>query len=209
VLFEPPVLAPVLLLTVIAFVLVEGVVAWIAFRPVSLGGRRRLEVAWLATPALILVALVLWTGRVLGSDVRNVPAKTDLTVHVTGHMFYWQVRYELPPVDGVPREIEVAANQIHLPEGKAARIVLDAADVVHGFWVPQFRIKETIAPGSPVTIWMQPMETGEFNIVCAELCGESHFAMRGFVHVESDEAFAGWIAAQEKTPAVHTASVAR
>ena len=63
----------------------------------------------------------------LGRDVRNVTSDTDLTVHVTGHAFYWQLRYEIGG-----REIDVANNQLHLPQGKVARVVLDSADVVHG-----------------------------------------------------------------------------
>ena len=183
--------------SVVAFLVVEALVAWHAFRgrddvPLPGFSRRRLEAVWMLTPAVILLSLIVWTGTVLGRDVRNVPSDTDLTVHVTGHAFYWQLRYEI-----AGREIEVANNQLHLPQGKVARVVLDSADVVHGFWVPQFRIKETIAPGHTGTIWMQPMEAGEFNIVCAELCGNSHYAMRGFVHVESPEEFQKWLASAE------------
>lgn len=190
--------------SVVAFVLVEAAVAWQAFRrrpdapgPLKSFSRRRVEAAWMLTPALILVSLLLWTSNVLGRDVRNVPSDPDLTVRVTAHQYYWQLRYEIPGADGKTREVEVAPNQLHLPEGKVARIELSSADVVHGFWVPQFSIKETAIPGSTHEIWMKPGETGAFNIVCAELCGNSHYAMRGFVHVESPEAFEKWLASAD------------
>ena len=188
--------------SVIAFLLVEVVVAWNAFRrrsaepiPSPLRGfpRRRLEAAWMLTPAVILLSLVLWTSSVLGRDVRNAPGEPDLIVHVVGHQFRWELRYEI-----AGRQIAVADNQLHLPKGKIARIDLDAADVVHGFWVPQFRVKETLVPGASRTVWMQPMETGEFNIVCAELCGNSHYAMRGFVHVDDEAEFQKWLAGYAK-----------
>jgi cytochrome c oxidase subunit II len=181
--------------SVVAFLLVEALVAWSAFhRPVgeprpTPGLSRRQEVVWMLTPALILFGLVGWTGTVLGRDVHGTPGEPDLTVHVVGHQFYWALTYEMGG-----KTVEVANNQLHLPLGKLAKIRLDSADVVHGFWVPQFRVKQTVVPGSTGMVWMQPMEPGEFNIVCAELCGNSHFAMRGFVHVDSPEEFAKWLA---------------
>lgn len=182
-------------------VLVEAVVLWAARRwretprPVA-GGRRLLETAWLVTPAVILVSLVAWSQRVLGSDVRNVPADPDLRVHVTGKMFVWEIRHEIPGPDGTV--VIDTLNQLHLPVGKVAEIRLDASDVVHSFWIPQFRVKADALPGAPQSVWMQPMETGEFNIVCAELCGNSHYAMRGFVNVETAEAFDSWVAGKTR-----------
>jgi len=190
--------------SVIAFLVVEGIVAWQAFRrpddapgPLKGFSRRRLEAAWMLTPAVILVSLLLWTGSVLGRDAHNVPSHPDLVVHVTGHQFYWQLQYEVPGKDGAVRTVEVAPNQLHLPQGKVARLDIASADVVHGFWVPQFQVKTSVAPNAPDSLWIKPEDKGEFNIVCAELCGNSHFAMRGFVHVESDEEFAKWLASAE------------
>ena len=127
------------------------------------------------TPAVILIGLLLWTSRVLGHDIHDVSGTPDLVVKVTGHRYYWEIRYQRP--NG---EIETTSNQLHLPQGKLARIEVSSADVVHGFWVPELGLKESVAPGAPHVLQVRPQEAGEFNIVCAELCGESHFAMRGF-----------------------------
>ena len=150
--------------------------------------RRGLELAWLATPALILVALVAWSSRVLGSDVRATAGEPELVVDVTGKMFVWEVRHE------AGGKVVETLNRIHVPVGKTAEIRLRSADVAHGFWIPQLGVKEAALPGEPRTFRIRATETGEFNIVCSELCGNSHYAMRGFVHVESDAAFARFLA---------------
>ncbi len=150
--------------------------------------KRGLEIAWLGTPALILVVLVGWSQRVLGSDVRAASGEPEIVVDVTGKMFVWEVRHE---IDG--RVIETL-NRIHVPAGKTAEIRLASADVAHGFWIPQLRVKAEALPGEPRTFKIRANEAGEFNIVCSELCGNSHYAMRGFVHVDTPEAFAAWMA---------------
>lgn len=182
---------------VAGFLVVEAVVLWAALRWRADGdgvpSRRGLEIAWLVTPAVILLGLVAWSASVLGGDVRasgtgELPA---LRVHVTGMMFRWEIRHEIPGADGAVTTVETL-NQLHLPVGETAEIVLTSGDVAHTFWVPQFRVKQDAVPGTTHVIRIRPMETGEFNIVCAELCGNSHYAMRGFVHVETAEKFEAW-----------------
>lgn len=186
---------------VAGFLVVEAGVVWAAVRwraeKDGASSRRALEIAWLATPAVILLGLVAWSASVLGSDVRAAGAgeKPALTVHVTGMMFRWEIRHEIAGADGQITTIETL-NQLHLPAGKTAEIVIESGDVAHTFWVPQFRIKQDAVPGARHVVRIRPMETGEFNIVCAELCGNSHYAMRGFVHVESAEKFEAWTRAQ-------------
>jgi cytochrome c oxidase subunit 2 len=182
----------IVIASVVAFLAVEALVAVYAWRHPGAGRRHGLlAMAWTGTPAVILLALVGWSSQVLGSDVRNVPSDPDLTIQVSGKMFVWQIRYVTP--DG--KSVE-SLNQLHLPLGKTAKIELSSDDVTHGFWIPQFRIKEIAVPGATTDLWMRPMESGDFNIVCAELCGNSHYAMRGFVHVESQADFDAWLAQQ-------------
>ena len=194
------------LVGVAAFLVVEAAVAWAAFRrrgavaasvtPGEPTPSRAFEAAWMLTPAIILVGLVGWSSQVLGRDVGAAAGEPDVTVHVTGEGFAWKVQYAVPGEDGGTTLVDAGYNQLHLPVGRSARIVLDSKDRVHGFWVPQLRLKQDAIPGYPVSVRLQPLETGEFNIVCATLCGDQHYAMRGFVHVESPEAFETWLASQ-------------
>ena len=190
------------LVGVAAFVLVEIAVALAAFRrrAPAPGARptRMFEAAWMLTPALLLLGLVGWSSQVLGHDVAAAAGEPDLTVHVTGRGFAWEIAYEKPGPDGTAVLVDAGYNQLHLPVGKNARIVLHSADRVHGFWVPQLRVKQDAVPGQEVSVRMRPMETGELNIVCATLCGDQHYAMRGFVHVEPQDAFDTWLAQQER-----------
>lgn len=169
--------------SVVAFLAVTTAVFFIA-KP-----KRVLELAWLATPALILVTLVGWSQRVLGSDVRSAAGEPEVVVDVTGKMFVWEVKHTLP--DG---RVVDTLNRIHVPAGKTAEIRLRSADVAHGFWIPQLGVKEDALPGELRTFRIRATQTGEFNIVCSELCGNSHYAMRGFVHVDSPDAFQAFVA---------------
>lgn len=200
------------LVGVAAFLVVEAAVAFVAFRrrpsvaaaaaeagTTTPRPSRLVEAVWMLTPALLLFGLVGWSSRVLGHDVGTASGEPEVTVHVTGRGFAWEVAYEVPGPDGAPRLVDAGYNQVHLPVGRTARIVLHSADRVHGFWVPQLRLKRDAIPGRDTTIRVRPMEVGEFNIVCATLCGDQHYAMRGFVHVESVEAFERWLKEQEDT----------
>lgn len=194
------------LVGVAAFVIVEAAVALVAFRrrpvaeaPAVRRPSRLLEAVWMLTPAVLLFGLVGWSSRVLGHDVGIPNGEPEVTVHVTGRGFAWEVAYEVPGPDGTPVLVDAGYNRVHLPVGRAARIVLHSADRVHGFWVPQLRLKSDAVPGQETVVRVRPLEAGEFNIVCATLCGDQHYAMRGFVHVESPEAFAAWLA-EQRTP---------
>lgn len=187
-----------------AFLAVEGLVAVVAFRrrravDVSVDAplpSRTFEAVWMLTPAVLLVGLVGWSAHVLGGRVGAVPGEPEVTVHVAGKGFAWHVSYEVKAEDGSTRLVDAGYNRVHLPVGRPARIVLVSEDRVHGFWVPQLRVKQDALPGHPVDVRVQPLEQGEFNIVCATLCGDQHYAMRGFVQVEPVEDFEQWLAAR-------------
>lgn len=184
----------------VAFVVVEAVVAFVAFRsrrnselsPRTIG----FEAIWMLTPAVLLIGLVGWSARVLGGGVGDGSGEPAVVVHVTGKGFAWVVEYEVPDEKGGTRRVDAGFNRIHLPVGKPAKIVLASADRVHGFWVPQLRVKADAVPGIETPVLVTPKEEGELNIVCATLCGDQHYAMRGFIEVEPAEEFTAWLAKQ-------------
>ena len=93
-------------------------------------------------------------------------------------------------------DILINTNTLHLPVDRNIKMVLRSKDVLHNFWVPEIRAKMDMVPGMVTYFWFRPTRTGEFEILCAELCGKSHHAMRGTMVVQSQEDFENWLSSQ-------------
>ncbi|MBE9110418.1 cytochrome c oxidase subunit II [Nodosilinea sp. LEGE 07298] len=117
----------------------------------------------------------------------------DVTVNVTGMQFAWIFRY---PDTGI------TDGELHIPVGKDVQLKIEAQDVIHSFWVPQFRLKQDALPGEPGELRFVATREGTYPVVCAELCGSYHGAMRTQVIVHSPEDYADWVASRvaEATP---------
>jgi cytochrome c oxidase subunit 2 len=119
-----------------------------------------------------------------------------MAVNITAQQFKWTFEY---PDEGV------TANELHVPVGKQLDIRLTALDVLHSFWVPEWRIKRDAVPqgagGDEVDdeVQVTPDVEGTYNVVCAELCGVGHSTMRALAVVESQEEFDAWIDEQKAT----------
>jgi cytochrome c oxidase subunit 2 len=116
-----------------------------------------------------------------------------MNVNVIGHQFWWEFQY---PDAGV-----VTANELHLPMGKTANLVLHSDDVIHSFWIPALGGKRDAFPSHINYIWMTPDSVGEFPGQCYQLCGYSHGNMRERAIIQTQADFDAWIAAQQQ-PAV-------
>jgi cytochrome c oxidase subunit 2 len=114
------------------------------------------------------------------------PPSPDLIV--TGHQFWWQVDY---PASGV-----IAANEIHIPTGKALSVQLESKDVLHEFWVPKLTRKMSNVPGQPNHIWIQADKPGTYIGQCSEFCGTQHAWMRILVVADEPSKFEEWQRAQ-------------
>jgi cytochrome c oxidase subunit II len=90
----------------------------------------------------------------------------------------------------------IESEDLHLQVGKPVRVLLRSIDVLHDFYVPEFRAKMDLVPGSVTYFWLTPTRTGTFDVLCAELCGVSHAQMRGAVVVAEDEAYQSWLGKQ-------------
>ncbi|MBD1875519.1 cytochrome c oxidase subunit II [Nodosilinea sp. FACHB-131] len=117
----------------------------------------------------------------------------DVTVNVTGMQFAWIFRY---PDTGI------TDGELHIPVDKDVQLKIEAQDVIHSFWVPQFRLKQDALPGEPGELRFVATREGTYPVVCAELCGSYHGAMRTQVIVHSPEDYADWVASRvaEATP---------
>ncbi len=149
-------------------------------------GNTRLEVIWTAAPAIMLVSLCTYAAIVLG-DIEEAPAGNEARVAVTGEQFTWT--FEYTGSDGT----KFSTNQLYVEEGKSVRFDVKSKDVLHDFWVPEWRMKIDAVPGITTGFRITPTKTGVFPVVCAELCGLGHAFMRQSAHVLPSDKFATWM----------------
>ena len=149
-------------------------------------GHTGLEIAWTIVPAILVIALGIVSAVVLSE---NSEAKSDaLQVRAIGQQFAW--RFEYPELG------EFQTGELVLPVGRQAVFTMEAVDVIHSFWVPNFGQKMDAVPGIETTIPVTPKRTGEFAVVCAELCGLGHATMRAKARVVTEEEFDAWVEEQ-------------
>ncbi len=177
---------------------------------------RRLE-TWLTVVTAIGVTAMLVPGLFVWSQFVTVPAEAT-EVEVVGQQWQWSFR--LPGKDGKlgksdtrnvtaenplgldandpngQDDLIVEAADLHLPMGKPVKMLMRSIDVLHDFYVPEFRAKMDMIPGSVTYFWFTPTKTGTFEVLCAELCGQGHAFMRGIVMIDTDEDYQVWLQEQ-------------
>ena len=141
-------------------------------------------------PALLLAVLLTHGLATLPGYLAPAP-QGSLTVHVTGHQWWWRVRY--PQAGADPIEL---ANEIHVPAGAPVELELDSGDVIHSFWVPSLGGKVDMIPGHRTRLRLEPTKVGVYRGACAEYCGTSHALMAFYLVVEAKEDFERWLAKQ-------------
>jgi len=153
-------------------------------------GNTKLEIAWTVIPLFIVLAFA-YLGAVNLAETRRVDPDATV-VKVTGIQWSW--KFEYPAVDGV----SVVSDELHLPAGKQVLLQMTSMDVIHSFWVPEFRVKQDLVPGRITELRITPTLEGNYKVRCAELCGTSHAYMEKPVVISSQEGFDGWMAEQVK-----------
>ena len=189
-----------------------------AGRAASWHEHRTLELTYTIIPAVVLLVLISM-GAVVWARIHSPAPPDALVVDVRAEQFAWIARY--PGPDGVfgrvdPARIhlrdnpmgldpadpagadDIVSRELHLVTNRPVRVRLRAKDVLHSFFLPQFRVKQDAVPGMTTETWFVPTRAGNYEIACAELCGVGHYVMRGKVKVESQQAFDAWLAQQRK-----------
>jgi cytochrome c oxidase subunit 2 len=174
--------------------LIFAAVAFFAFKyrrkspddptPKPIHGSIPLEIGWSVIPFLFMLVMFAW-GTKLYFD-NYTPPRDTLDIYVTGKQWMWKVQYP----DG-QREI----NELHVPTGRPVKITLASEDVIHSFFLPAFRLKHDVVPGSYQTFWFQATLPGRYHIFCAEYCGTNHSRMIGWVTVMDPAEYQNWLAA--------------
>jgi len=189
-------------ITGVIFVLVEGALLWFLIRYRArpghtasyIHGNARAEIIWTVVPALIVMYLAFASQRVW-AKIQGPPPPHQLEVGVKAEQFAWNIKYPGPDGQLDTADDLETINQLHIPVGQVVLVRIQSKDVIHSFFLPQFRIKRDAVPGMTSRIWVQATETGQFEIACAELCGLGHYRMRGYLTVETPEAFKDWLEA--------------
>jgi cytochrome c oxidase subunit 2 len=158
-------------------------------------GNTTLEIIWTIVPALILVMLG-FLSKATWETVRYGAPKTDHVVQVTAKQFNWEMLYPGPDGKFETADDKMLENDLHVPVNTPIRVQLKAKDVIHSFFVPQFRLKQDAVPGRTIEVWFQATRPGRFEIPCAELCGFGHSGMLGHVTVQTAEEYQAWLKEQ-------------
>ncbi len=153
-------------------------------RPKLIHGSLPLEITWSVIPFMVMLVMFVW-GTKLYFQNYTTPQKDTLDIYVTGKQWMWKIQHP-----GGQREI----NELHVPTGRTVKLILASEDVIHSFFIPAFRLKHDVVPGSYQTYWFEATKPGRYHIFCAEYCGTNHSRMTGWVTVMEPSAYETWLA---------------
>ena len=212
-------------ITGFVFVAVVGFMAYCVYKFRHKEGQRadyepenkRLE-GWLTIATAVGVTAMLVPGLVVWHQFVTVPANAT-EIEVIGQQWRWSFR--LPGKDGklgtsdvanvtpenplglTPKDpnnqddIIVESGDLQVPIGKPVKVLMRSLDVLHNFYVPEFRAKMDMVPGAVTFVWFTPTRKGTFDVLCAELCGVAHSQMRAKVVVADEAEYNAWLAKQQ------------
>ncbi|HEX2768005.1 MAG TPA: c-type cytochrome, partial [Geobacteraceae bacterium] len=146
-----------------------------------------LEIVWVVVPSLLLLAIFIY-GYLVFRDIRTPPPGAA-EINVTARQWLYVFNYP----NG-----RSGINEVHVPVGKAVKFIMTSSDVIHGFYLPEYRVKQDILPGRFTNLWVQPVKTGRFDIFCTQYCGTGHSTMRAVMIVMNPEDYEHWSGAEEK-----------
>jgi cytochrome c oxidase subunit 2 len=167
--------------------------------PPQVSGNKTLELFMVAIPLALVVGFFFWslvTMNAVLPDRGNHPAD----IIITGHQWWWQADYPGTKVS--------TANEVHLPVGKRLLLQLDAADVIHDWWVPALGGKMDMIPGRSNYLWVTINQPGVYDGTCSEFCGQQHAWMRIRVVAENEVDYKAWLKKQAEGAAIPTDTLA-
>ncbi len=189
-------------------------------------GNNTLEVVWTTLPTIIFLALAIYSNRVWDEIHRPAPSNA-LTIDVSAYQFGWQMRYpgisgKLSPSDvrkispqnpfgtdpSDPRTVQdVVSPELVVPVDRPVHVLLHSRDVIHSFYVPEFRLYQDCVPGRTIGwVWFQATRTGEFQLACNQLCGTGHYNMKAPIRIVPEAEFNQWLSTRQQKNAAATPS---
>jgi cytochrome c oxidase subunit 2 len=173
----------IMLLALITFLMVYFVVRYRREKhpkPVDIEGSTWLEITWTVIPTLIVLSMFYY-GLTGFEFLKKVPPGA-MTVKVVARQWSWLFQYE----NGIQDP------ELRVPVGKPIKLLLTSQDVIHGFYIPAFRIKQDVVPGMTNYLWFQPTQAGTFDVMCSQYCGLEHSHMLTKIVVLPQEEFTKW-----------------
>ncbi|MBA2116558.1 cytochrome c oxidase subunit II [Bremerella alba] len=161
-------------------------------------GSHLLEIIWSVIPAVIILFLAIyqmdaWAGaRMRRPMLENGQPKPPIA-RVTGRQFEWKIQYPGDDKQFDTPDDLYTTNELHVPRDEEVVLEITSEDVLHSFFLPNFREKQDVVPGMKQYIWFKPVKDGKYDIVCAELCGWGHYKMKGQITVESSSDYRAWL----------------
>lgn len=180
-------------LTIFFSLLVFGLVIFFAakYRVGSKADRRhaphhnlKLELGWTIIPALMSLPVFLWAAKIYVDMYTPLKSKNALDIFVIGKQWMWHLQHPTGQREN---------NELHIPINKPIRLTLISQDVIHSFFIPDFRIKKDVLPGKYATFWFTATKPGKYHLFCAEFCGTKHAEMVGWVYAMQPEDYEKWL----------------
>lgn len=162
-------------------------------------GEKKKHFKWITTALVILTLsdfVILGVEHGTWVKIEQTPVQSDLQLVIIGRQWNWIFIY--PGPDGVlytddDITVDQQNSQLHVPVNKNIVIDLKAKDVIHNFFVPEFRLKQDVIPGRTIQRWFNSTKEGTYDIICSQICGILHSQMRNFLVVESQEKYDAYI----------------
>jgi cytochrome c oxidase subunit II len=149
----------------------------------AIHGSLALELLWTIIPFGIVMVMFGWGAKVFFDLYR--PPVGAMEIYVVGKQWMWKVQH----MDG-QREI----NELHVPVGRPVKLIMGSEDVLHSYYIPDFRVKADVIPGRYNEMWFTATKPGTYHLFCAEYCGTKHSGMVGSVIAMEPEDFQNWLA---------------
>ena len=204
------------IITGLAFLLVTVLMFWFLLQFKARPGRRAhyshgnvaLELIWTIVPTLVFLGIFFYSQSTW-SIIKYPTAFPEFDVHVrvVAKQFAWEFHYPGPDGEFDTDDDKMFDGEMYVPVNKVVGMTLRGADVIHSFFVPEFRLKQDILPRRDIPAWFNATQTGRFEVPCAELCGPGHSGMKGWVNVYDDAEYQAWVAEQWPPAPVEEAPV--
>lgn len=176
-------------LSVFFFILVVGGMVYLAIKykkrdgvkPKYILDNHVLEIFWTIVPTVLLLIIFAW-GWGVYKEMVHAPSNA-MEIRVIGKQWGWSFQYD----DG-----KVLNNEVYVPQGKPIKFLMSSEDVIHSFFIPNFRVKSDVVPGMVTTVWFEAKEAGQNQVFCTEYCGAGHSLMLAKVNVLESEKWEAW-----------------